>query len=792
MKFISNKVITQLFLLLVSANIFAQTNTSSFSGTIVDKITKNPISSVVVVLKNDTQTYSTRSDTLGRFLIKNILPNRYELTISFIGYSRVHVPAILITSGKEEVLDIEMEEKIKNLKGVVIKGRKREIQNEMSAVSTRSFSMEEVNRYSGGRGDPARLAANFAGVSAPNDQRNDIVIRGNSPQGVLWRFEGINVPNLNHYSTLGTTGGPVSALNTNVLRNSDFMTSAFPSEYGNATAGVFDIGMRRGNSNKREFTLQASAFTGVEAMIEGPLKKGDGSSYLLAYRYSFAGFAKSAGLDIGTAATPYYQDLTFKINTGKTKLGQFSLFGIGGLSSIDFLHNEIDSNDIFADPSRDSRVKSEIGVIGLSHSIPLSSKVNLKSILGATYSGNNYSEDSIDKVNQAPINNLNVRNKETHYVFNSTLSAKINSRLSIKSGIIAELYDLDILTETRKLRSQWETQVNYKDQTALIQSFFQFKYNFNEEWSTVLGIHGQHLTLNNSNAIEPRFSFKYTNNRLGNFTLGYGMHHQMQPLPVYFFQGLNPSGSLNQENRNLNFTRSHHFVLGHEYIINSDWKIKTEAYMQFLENVPVENFNSSFSLLNEGATFAPTQKFNLVNGGTGFNRGVELTIEKYFTKGYYGLLTGSLYDSKYKGSDQIERNTAFNGSYTLNILGGKEFKVGKNKNNALTLDTKFTYAGGRYYTPVDIDASRRKGEEVLYGDPLAFTEKYPDYYRFDIKFGYRMNGMKKKISHMLFFDLQNITFRKNVFAIRYNSVTQNANTAYQNGFFPNFLYRIQF
>lgn len=786
------KISILLYSFLFTTGVFAQTNVSSISGSIVDKVSKNPITSATIVLKGDSATYSAKSDLAGRFLIKDVKPNRYELTISLMGYNRVTIPAVLITSGKEEVFDLEMEEKVSNLKGVVIKGRKREIQNEMSAVSTRSFSMEEVNRYSGGRGDPARLAANFAGVSAPNDQRNDIVIRGNSPQGVLWRFEGINVPNLNHYSTLGTTGGPVSALNTNVLRNSDFMTSAFPAEYGNATAGVFDIGMRRGNSNKREITLQASAFTGVEAMVEGPLKKGDGSSYLIAYRYSFAGFAKAAGLDIGTAATPYYQDLTFKINTAKTKLGQFSFFGIGGLSSIDFLHNEIDSNDIFADPSRDSRVKSKVGVVGLSHSIPLSSKVNLKTMIGATYSGNDYSEDSIDKVNQRTINNLNLRNQEIHYVLNSTLSAKINSKLSIKSGIIAELYDLDILTETKKLRSQWETQVDFKDQTALIQSFFQFKYNFNEEWSTVLGVHGQHLTLNNSNAIEPRFSLKYANNRLGNFTLGYGLHHQMQPLPVYFFQGLNPNGSLNQENRNLNFTRSHHFVLGHEYVINSDWKIKTEAYMQFLENVPVENFNSSFSLLNEGATFAPTQKFNLVNGGTGFNRGVELTIEKYFTKGYYGLLTGSIYDSKYKGSDQIERNTAFNGSYTLNILGGKEFKVGKNKNNALTFDTKFTYAGGRYYTPVDINASRMKGEEVLGGDQFAFTEKYPDYYRLDIKFGYRMNGIKKKISHMLFFDLQNITFRKNVFAIRYNSVTQNANTAYQNGFFPNFLYRIQF
>ena len=153
--------------------------------------------------------------------------------------------------------------------------------------------MEEVNRYAGGRSDPSRLAANFAGVSSPDDSRNDIVIRGNSPTGVLWRIEGLNVPNPNHFSTIGTTGGPFSAINTNVLKNSDFFTSAFPSEYGNANAGVFDLGFRSGNSDKREHTIQFGALTGLEAMTEGPINKSKGSSYLIAYRYSFTGIPRA-------------------------------------------------------------------------------------------------------------------------------------------------------------------------------------------------------------------------------------------------------------------------------------------------------------------------------------------------------------------------------------------------------------------------------------------------------------------------------------------------------------------
>jgi hypothetical protein len=188
--------------------------------------------------------------------------------------------------------------------------------------------MEEVNRYAGGRSDPARLAANFAGVSAPDDSRNDIVIRGNSPVGVLWRIDGVNVTNPNHFVSVGTTGGAVSALNTNLLKSSDFFTSAWPSEYGNAISGVFVLGFRNGNSQKRETTAQVGVITGLEVTTEGPISKEIGSSYLVGYRYALAGVAQAVGVDIGTTATPSYSDLSFKLNSGSTKWGKFSTFGI--------------------------------------------------------------------------------------------------------------------------------------------------------------------------------------------------------------------------------------------------------------------------------------------------------------------------------------------------------------------------------------------------------------------------------------------------------------------------------
>ncbi|NBX78910.1 MAG: TonB-dependent receptor, partial [Flavobacteriales bacterium] len=193
-----------------------------------------------------------------------------------------------------------------------------------------------------------------------------------------------------------------------------------------------------------------------------------------------------------------------------------------------------------------------------------------------------------------------------------------------------------------------------------------------------------------------------------------------------------------------------------------------------------------------GASFFPNDVSDLVNEGTGQNYGVELTVERYFSKGFYGLLTGSLYQAKYTASDNIERNTAFNGQYVYNLLVGKEIKVGKDKRNAIMIDLKFTHAGGRFYTPVDLALSQLAREQVLKGDDYAFTEKYDDFIRLDIKAGFNLNSKRRKISQSWSLDIQNVTNRKNIFAERYNTLTNTINTAYQIGFFPNFVYRIQF
>ena len=779
-----------LVIFMLSFQIANAQNLQTIKGTISDKQSQQTIPGVTIQILESNPIKISRTDINGKYKITDVSPGRYVLKITYSGYKDATISNIIVSSGKETILDVQLEESVSEIGEVTVTAKKNGLNNELTSVSGRSFSMEEVNRYAGGRSDPARLASNFAGVSSPDDTRNDLVIRGNSPVGVLWRIEGLNVSNPNHFSTIGTTGGPVSAINTNLLRNSDFMTSAFPAEYGNANAGVFDLGLRNGNSEKREHTFQFGVLTGLELVTEGPIKKDNGSSYLVAYRYGFSSVAQSIGLPIGTAATPYYQDLSFKINTGNSKIGKFTFFGIGALSTIDFKHDKVDSTDLFAIPNRDSYFTSEIGLLGVKHVIRVNEKSYFNTVVGVNYAGSNYLQDSLNPVKE-PIRTVENLTKRANFTLNTSFNSKISAKLFIKTGVIAELLSIKLKFRIRENSVEWIELWDSNEKSGLIQAYVHSKYNFTNDLTLNLGLHTQLLTLNNSYAIEPRVGVKYQFSKSSNLSFGYGMHSQMQPLDAYFLQ----SGSQNnpqQLNRGMDFSRSQQFVLGYEILPFKSWRFKTEVYYQYLSRVPVQKTPTSYSMLNAGATFFPNDKTDLVNEGTGENYGFELTIERFFNKGLYGLITGSIYESKYVASDGIKRNTAFNGQYVYNVLIGKEFKVGKEKRNAIVLDVKFTHAGGRFYTPIDLELSQQYQYQVEKGDAYAFSEKYADFLRLDVKLGYTMNSKKRKISQSWSFDINNVTNRKNIFAERFNSSTNTINSAYQIGFFPNFVYRLQF
>ena len=776
-----------LMLISLPSLLFAQNNTQNIRGVVTDKLSQTPLTGVVVQIASIQK--SSSSDANGNFTLSNIPPDRYDISATFLGYKTITIPNVVVTSGKEVIIDIAMEESYKQIGEVLVKANNKEgTVNKLATVSARTFSMEEVNRYAGGRSDPARLAANFAGVSAPDDSRNDIVIRGNSPVGVLWRIDGMNVTNPNHFASVGTTGGAVSALNTNLLKNSDFFTSAFPAEYGNATAGVFDLGFRNGNNKKSETTLQMGVITGLEATTEGPFSKKSDASYLIGYRYALAGVAQTLGVDIGTTATPSYQDLSFKINSGKSKFGKFSLFGILATSTIEIAGGS--SNTLYGNGNQVD-FASKIGIVGLNHIKQINAKSYISTTAGLNYSSTDQTGYSYDRPTSTSfikeVNNV----AKTSYNFSTSYNSKINARLFFKAGIQDEIIGLDLFYKSKNMILDSYQQIwDYNSSTNFAQAFAHFKYSLTEKLNLNAGVHAQQFFLNNSTAIEPRLGLTYLVTNKSSFNFGYGLHSQMQPINVYFLQSTDANGTTVYNNKNLDFTKSHHVVLGYNIQPFNDWRIKSEVYYQSIYNVPVTSFSSSYSMLNTGSTFKTDLQDSLVNSGTGENYGMELTLEKFFSKGYYGLFTSSIYSSKYVGSDGIERNSAFNGNYVFNILAGKEWKVGAQKRNKFSADIKFTNAGGRAYTPIDLTASNATGREQLSTD--AYSSYYDNYYRLDVKVGFVLNSSKRKLSQSFSLDLQNVTDHDNVFSMSYDNRRQSLNTTYQLGFFPNVIYKLQF
>ena len=797
------RLIISICLMLLGAALAAQTQV--VKGTILDSQSESPLFGANVILVGSDPLIGTTTDPDGKFRIEGVPIGRQAFAIQYIGYKSITVPNVLVTSGKEVVLDVKLEESVSNLQEVVVTSEadKDLPINDLAKVSARTFSLEEVTRFSGGRNDVARLATTFAGVSAPDDSRNDIVVRGNSPVGLLWRIEGIPIATTNHFATQGTTGGPVNALNTNLLRTSDFLTGAFPAEYGNANSAVFDVNFRNGNTDKVEFTGQVSAFSGLEFMTEGPISKKNGSSFILSYRYGIAALAAT-----GTSATPYYQDLSFKINFGRTKLGTFELFGLGGLSSIDFDGDEIDETDLFSNPNQDAFVENELGLVGLSHRIQIDKKTYLKTVFGASTNYNQYLQDNLIRDGQGNRQQVyratNVMNRENRFTFSTTLNRKFNARWSLRAGLLNERYDMNLFVENRDNEPDIPDndndgvpdfllqQIDFNGNFDISQAYAQTEYKFTDDLSLTGGLHTQYHSLTEDVAVEPRLALSWQAKPNQRWSLGYGLHAQSIPAPILFFQEETSPGIFEQTNDNLEFMRSHHFILGYDRNLGTDWRLKAEVYYQDISNVPVRNVPSSYSVLNEGANFEFEQFGSLVNEGTGSNYGVELTVEKFFSNDYYLLLTSSVFDSQYEGSDGIERSTAFNNSYVVNALFGKEWKFGPDNKNAWTFDTKLTTAGGRPYTPIDLAATRNNAGQEILQDGIAFTETYGDYFRWDVKFGVRLNSKKRNISHQFFIDFQNVTNRRNEFVRRYNEVTDEINLVEQIGFFPDVMYRIQF
>lgn len=770
--------------LLYGQPLFSQTIlTQTLRGVVLDVDNNQPLMGASVTLTGTDKGSITEAD--GSFRVSAIPIGRYTVQISSVGFETTVMPEILLEAGKEKVLTVLLKEAPQQLQEAVVRSSRP-----VSQSSIQSISIEQTLRYAATFFDPARLATSFPGVVAANDQANNLVIRGNSPTGMQWRLEGIEIVNPNHLSNAGTfsdrptqSGGGTNILSAQLMERADFLTGAFPSQYGNVLGGVMDVHLRKGNEQKHEFTAQAGLI-GVDIAAEGPISRKNKSSYLVNYRYSFTGLLAAMGVKFG-GEDIRFQDLSFNLSFPTRRAGHFTVFGMGGSSSNVF---KAERDTLLWEVEKDGfdiEYTNRMGAVGLTHQWKVGANSTLRTVLAAS---------ALDTRREGYVLSKSTYNrffvqldafKKTRYSFSTTLSHKLSAQWQVQEGIY-----LTYQQDSVDIRNRGISRGGMKG--LIIQPYVNLTGQIAPRLTMQLGLHWLQYTYNKTTSLEPRAALRYTASKLTAFTLSYGLHSQLQLPQTYL--ALKNSATRDEvfPNVRLGFTKSHHFVAGLERTLSLLSSLKVEAYYQSLYNVPVAKNPSivsyrvipAFSALNllEGFTDG-----ELANTGTGRNYGIEVTYQQLLQNNFYALITGSLYNSTYKGQDGIERNTRFNGNHTFSLAGGKEFH--RRANRTFGVNLRVLWLGGYRDSPIDLEASRSAAQTVYKATEL-YTIKLKDYFRPDLRIFWKRN--KANFTRTWSIDIQNVSSTKNEAYSYYDILQRKVVQQYQLGILPVLNYRVEF
>jgi Carboxypeptidase regulatory-like domain len=752
-------------LLIFSKTVFSQT----LKGNIVDLDTKTPINLVSVKIERDNTTNTALSDSLGFFKFEDIKIGRYDLIISHLNYKNSTIKGVLVNSGKHTDLQISLIPKVTTLDEVFVK-----FQKEDENVSTHQVSIEQTNRYAATWADPARMVMSFAGVNSVNDQSNELVIRGNSPKGLLWMIEGIEVPSPNHFSSEGASGGLVSALNTVTLRNSTFYTGAFPANYGNATSGVFDVRLRNGNNEKRESSFGLSLL-GIDAGTEGPISKKNRSSYLINYRFANTQLIKKMGLvNVLRVATPKFQDITFKVNL-PFKKSNLSFWGIGGTNIADYtLQSFLEINN-----------RANFFATGTNLFVQVNPKITWETIL--SYAGN----ENINNNRSLSVTQIESKTSELSYSFlrlSSNVTKKINGSSSLQLGTIISHLSYKLFGSFDFTFINLNINANSKDldengSTQSVQNYLLWKKRW-QNTSVSAGVHSSYFVLNNKSSIEPRVNLQHQLNQKFQVNIGTGLHSRLEPISVYLFKNNLLLNGKTVDNKLLGFNKAFHTVLGVTMTPNNQWRVNSEVYYQKIFGIGIGDTTkiqgvAHISLINQ---LNAVNLYPLIPKGKGENYGWEFTVERSLNHGFYFLYTSSIYKSTYQLLDTDKKPSRFDNGFVFNLLAGKEWQIGKSLFN---VNVKNTWAGGIRVYPLNI-----VNNNPVYDNSKGYSSHLPNFYRLDLKFNYTLNF--KKTTSTLSIDINNITNRANPLTQIYNPITKKIEIINQLGLLPVLNYRVNF
>ena len=714
------------------------------------------------------------TDSSGSAFFEHLEPGRYYVVLMKEGFKILISDYFIHTNQNNSQLVLSMQDAAVKLEQVLVKSdallTSNESKNSFAYLSNRSFSSEDTERIPMGLNDPSRMALSYPGVHVGrSDLDNPIIVRGNSPYGVSWRIEGIDVPNPNHFAKHGAGGGGISILSAQVMGKSDFYSGAMPAEFGNALAATFDIKLREGNYNDQAYKARAS-FLGIDVAMEGPFKN-NRSSYLINYRYSTLGLMNWLTFYlVGNRTVNTFSDLSFNlVFKSKDLKSKTTLFGVAG-KSID--HSFPEPNPEKRDPHElddwDERIRpADMGVIGLTHTRNITHNSSIKVVLAATASRILRSSDTLSYEDERFRYNTE-KYIDNRLSTNISYLTKLSGDFKLKTGVQLQVTDFLFNRTTLPRSSMYDITAQNAGKliwadgsgvSVIGEAYAMLEKLLLNKIYVNVGFHELHYFFNNSNSFEPRVAVKYSPDPKHILAASFGLHSQLLPMSTYFVAQkatFTPPYQYNFPNRNLRFPKSRHIVLSYRAMLSKDFKLTTEIYSQNINRSLVQqSAGSNFWILNASDGYPGIT--NMIETGQGFNKGIDLTVEKLFYSTYYLMLTGSLYDAKFRTYSGHVFNSNFNDRFGSSLTFGREFEMKKSR--VLQMGFRALLSGGFLYTEPDIELST---EYATYIPKYSETNKLnaPNYRRIDARVAYRYNG--RKTSGQISIDIQNLTGYMNV------------------------------
>ena len=773
-------------------------------GTVKDAVTGEALIGATVKIA-ELENAAAVADMDGNFTIKISKGGRYTIETNYIGYEPSVMKEILISGPKEVVLEIALRENSTELKEVVVKPRVNKEATVNPSVLTGGvmLSMEEASRFAGGYNDPARLVMSFAGVSGEADG-SGLSIHGNSPERMQYRIEGVEVFTPNHYNDFYEAGfGMVSALNANVIGNSDFFTSTFNANYSNSLSGVFDVKMRSGNDSKYENLVQVGTVS-EELTTEGPLSRKNHSSYIFNYRYGFTSLADKLGIiDYDTKFN--FQDFSLKLNFPTKQAGTFSLFALGYYDGAKDYEPDIEDISTIYDASRQNgHLWGLLG--GVSHRIHFSNKwtwlttvayngQHIKSDIGywgLRRTAGNVITDPIGYEEPSQLWPYSTQKmNEDRLTANTELSKYLTPKWLTQFGAeySHRFFNLGYSsTDYVYSKTPFIDWVKTKGDTGLGNVFWQNVIKPSTKLSLNLGVAGTYFVFSKDFSFEPRVSMRWEPDERNSFSFGYGLHSMVERMDAYFYQ---ENGI--KVNKDLGLSKAHHILATYIYKFNENLNLRLNAYYQYGFDTPVGINGSTFCSVNRFMNYFDEA---MVNDGNTRNYGADITLEQYMSHGFYGQVNASVFRSEYRAQDKVWRHQLYDRVYTAKVLGGKEWMVGKRKQNVFNVSVKYTLQGGLRYTPIDVAAMNalmdagQMVEHELFKDNEAMSCQYKPEHTVDLTVSYKINA--KKVSHTIAFEGVNILMNETPYAQRYDFRTRTVKTDKTGISLPNIFYRLDF